>query len=90
VGRHNALDKLVGHELLQRRLPLDHCVLLLSGRVSFEMVQKASAAGIAIIAAISAPSSLAVEYARANNQTLVGFLRGETMNVYSGEERVSR
>jgi FdhD protein len=86
VGRHNALDKLIGHELLARRLPLGDSILLLSGRVSFEMTQKALAAGLAIIAAISAPTSLAVEFARANNQTLIGFLRGETMNVYAGTE----
>ena len=90
VGRHNALDKLIGHQLLANRLPLGNFILLLSGRVSFEMTQKALAAGIAIIAAISAPTSLAIEFARANNQTLIGFLRGETMNVYSGAERVSR
>ena len=84
VGRHNALDKLIGHQLLARQLPLGNHILLLSGRVSFEMTQKALAAGIAIIAAISAPTSLAVEFARANNQTLIGFLRGETMNVYAG------
>ena len=88
VGRHNALDKLIGHELLAKRLPLGNCILLLSGRVSFEMTQKALAAGIGVIAAISAPTSLAVEFARANNQTLIGFLRGETMNVYAGAERV--
>ena len=90
VGRHNALDKLIGHQLLTNQLPLGKCILLLSGRVSFEMTQKALAAGIAIIVAISAPTSLAVEFARANNQTLVGFLRGETMNIYSRGERVTR
>ena len=90
VGRHNALDKLIGYELLAHRLPLGEKILLLSGRVSFEMTQKALAAGIAIIAAISAPTSLAVEFAQANNQTLVGFLRGETMNVYAGAERIIR
>ncbi|CAN5563817.1 formate dehydrogenase accessory sulfurtransferase FdhD [soil metagenome] len=89
VGRHNALDKLIGHELLAGRLPLGERILLLSGRVSFEMTQKALAGGIAIIAAISAPTSLAVEFARANNQTLVGFLRGTRMNIYAGTGRVS-
>lgn len=88
VGRHNALDKLIGHGLFENRLPLNRQILLLSGRVSFEMVQKALAAGIAIIAAISAPTSLAVEFARSNNQTLVGFLRGNEMNVYAGSERI--
>ncbi len=89
VGRHNALDKLIGHQLLAKQLPLGNCILLLSGRVSFEMTQKALAAGIAIIAAISAPTSLAIEFARANNQTVIGFLRGDTMNVYAGEDRVT-
>jgi FdhD protein len=89
VGRHNALDKLIGHALLAGELPLRECVLLLSGRVSFEMMQKALAAGIPIVAAISAPTTLAAQFARASNQTLVGFLRGETMNIYAGAERVS-
>jgi FdhD protein len=88
VGRHNALDKLIGHELLANRLPLGERILLLSGRISFEMIQKALAAGIAIIAAISAPTSLAIEFALANNQTLVGFLRGEKLNIYAGAQRL--
>ena len=89
VGRHNALDKVLGWALLQDRLPLDRHVLLLSGRVSFEMMQKALAAGIPLVAAISAPSSLAVDFAQSSGQTLVGFLRGGTMNVYAHPQRVS-
>ncbi len=88
VGRHNALDKVVGWALLANRLPLRRHILLLSGRASFEMMQKALAAGIPFIAAISAPSSLAVEFARDSGQTLAGFLRGQRMNIYAGDRRL--
>lgn len=84
VGRHNALDKVIGHAFFGGRLPLAGHILLVSGRVSFELVQKALAAGIPCLAAISAPTSAAVELARESGQTLVGFLRGEGMNVYAG------
>jgi FdhD protein len=89
VGRHNALDKLVGAAALAGELPLRDRVLLVSGRVSFEIVQKAAVAGIPIVAAISAPTDLAVEAARRLSMTLVGFLRGDGFNVYTGEERVA-
>lgn len=84
VGRHNALDKVVGHAFFAERLPLAGRILLVSGRVSFEIMQKALAAGVPCVAAISAPTSAAVEFARASGQVLVGFLRGERMNVYAG------
>ena len=90
VGRHNALDKLNGWALLERKLPLSNAILLLSGRVSLEMVQKALAAGIPIIAAIGAPSSLAVELARKGGQCLAAFLRPGGYNVYCGLERLAR
>ena len=89
VGRHNALDKIVGWALLGNRLPLRKHILLLSGRTSFEMMQKALAAGVPIVAAISAPSSLAADFARDSGQTLVGFLRGDRMNIYAGAERLA-
>jgi FdhD protein len=88
VGRHNALDKLLGWALLGDRLPLAGHVVFLSGRVSFEMVQKALAAGIPMVAAIGAPTSLAVELARKSGQTLAAFVRGRTMNAYAGEEKL--
>jgi FdhD protein len=88
VGRHNALDKVLGWALRENLLPFSKHVLLLSGRVSFEMMQKALAAGVPVVAAISAPSSLAVQFAQDSGQTLVGFLRGETMNVYTHPERI--
>jgi FdhD protein len=88
VGRHNALDKVLGHGLKADRLPYSRHILLVSGRVSFELMQKALAAGVPIVAAISAPSSLAVQFAESSGQTLVGFLRGQTMNVYTHPERI--
>jgi FdhD protein len=90
VGRHNALDKVLGHALREGWLPLDRHILLVSGRVSFEIMQKALAARISVVAGISAPTSLAAEFAQANGQTLVGFLRGDRMNVYAGRLATAR
>ena len=89
VGRHNAVDKVVGSLLLNNNLPADKLGLMVSGRASFELMQKALVAGMPLLAAVSAPSSLAVQLAREFDMTLIGFLRGETFNIYAGEQRIS-
>jgi FdhD protein len=88
IGRHNAVDKVIGHAVEAELLPLDRHILMVSGRTSFEIVQKALQARIAVLVAVSAPSSLARDLAQASNQTLIGFLRGRSLNVYSGRQRI--
>ena len=88
VGRHNALDKLVGSQVLANAMPLGQRILMVSGRVSFEIIQKAAVAGIPIVCAVSAPSDLAIEAADRLGVTLVGFLRGDGFNVYAHDERI--
>ncbi len=89
IGRHNALDKLIGWSLLQDRLPLHERIVLVSGRASYEILQKCAVAGVPVVCAISAPSSLAVQAAQEFGITLVGFLRGRRFNIYNGKQRLS-
>ena len=88
VGRHNALDKIVGSQVLAGHGPLNDRILMVSGRVSFEIVQKSAVAGIPIVCAVSAPSDLAIEAAQRLGVTLVGFLRGDGFNLYARDERI--
>jgi len=90
IGRHNAVDKVIGWALLENRVPLREAVLLVSGRGGFEIVQKAIVAGLPIVASVSAPSSLAVQLARELRLTLIGFLRGRRFVIYAGEERIKQ
>ncbi|NKX91374.1 formate dehydrogenase accessory sulfurtransferase FdhD [Nocardia coubleae] len=89
IGRHNAVDKVIGWAVRENRIPAHDLVLVVSSRASFELVQKAVMAGIPILAAVSAPSALAVDLAVESGSTLLGFVRGESMNIYSGENRVT-
>lgn len=89
IGRHNAVDKVIGWALLENHVPITDCVLLVSGRGGFEIVQKAIVAGLPVVASVSAPSSLAVQLARELRLTLIGFLRGRRFVIYSGEERIA-
>jgi FdhD protein len=89
VGRHNAVDKVIGAEVLDGRVPMSDRMLFVSGRTSFEIIQKAVVAGIPFVAAVSAPSSLAIDVAREAGVTLVGFVRGATFNIYTAPERIA-
>ena len=89
VGRHNAVDKLIGAILIEKKIPASKSILVLSGRISFELVQKAARAGIQFIAAIGAPSSLAIDMAKKHHITMVGFLKNSSFNIYSGSERIN-
>ena len=88
IGRHNAVDKVIGWALLENRVPLSDAILMVSGRGGFEIVQKAIVAGLPVVASVSAPSSLAVQLAREMGQTLIGFLRGRRFVIYSGDSRL--
>jgi FdhD protein len=88
IGRHNAVDKVIGHALERGLVPLERHILMVSGRTSFEIVQKALQARIPVLVSVSAPSSLARDLAQASNRTLIGFLRGRSLNVYSGRQRI--